>query len=34
LLEFYKNKDLKFIEIDASKSVDVVTDSIRQSIST
>ena len=34
LLEFYKNKNLKFIEIDASKSVDVVTDSIRQSIST
>ena len=34
LLEFHKNKDLKFIEIDASKSVDVVTDSIRQSIST
>ena len=34
LLEFYKNKDLKFIEIDASKSVDAVTDSIRQSIST
>ena len=34
LLEFYKNKDLKFIEIDASKSVDVVTDSIRQSITT
>ena len=34
LLEFYKNKDLKFTEIDASKSVDVVTDSIRQSIST
>ena len=34
LLEFYKNKDLKFIEIDASKSVNVVTDSIRQSIST
>ena len=33
LLEFYKNKNLKFIEIDASKSVDVVTDSIRQSIS-
>ena len=33
LLEFYRNKDLKFIEIDASKSVDVVTDSIRQSIS-
>ena len=33
LLEFYKNKDLKFIEIDASKSVDVVTDSIRKSIS-
>ena len=34
LLEFYKNKNLKFIEIDASKSVDDVTDSIRQSIST
>ena len=33
LLEFYKNKNLKFIEIDASKSVDVVTDSIRRSIS-
>ena len=33
LLEFYKNKNLKFIEIDASKSVDVVTDSIRKSIS-
>ena len=33
LLEFYKNKNLKFIEIDASKSVDDVTDSIRQSIS-
>ena len=33
LLEFYKNKNLKFIEIDASKSVDEVTDSIRQSIS-
>ena len=33
LLEFYKNKHLKFIEIDASKPVDVVTDSIRQSIS-
>ena len=33
LLEFYKNKNLKFIEIDASKSVDVVTDSIRQRIS-
>ena len=33
LLEFYKNKNLKFIEIDASKSVDVVTDLIRQSIS-
>ena len=33
LLEFYKNKKLKFIEIDASKSVDEVTDSIRQSIS-
>lgn len=33
LLKFYKNKNLKFIEIDASKSVDVVTDSIRQSIS-
>ena len=33
LLEFYKNKNLKFIEIDASKSVDVVTKSIRQSIS-
>ena len=33
LLEFYKNKNLKFIEIDASKSVDVVTESIRQSIS-
>ena len=33
LLEFYKNKNLKFIEIDASKSVDAVTDSIRQSIS-
>ena len=33
LLEFYKNKNLKFIEIDASKPVDVVTDSIRQSIS-
>ena len=32
LLEFYKNKNLKFIEIDASKSVDEVTDSIRQSI--
>ena len=32
LLEFYKNKNLKFIEIDASKPVDVVTDSIRQSI--
>ena len=33
LLEFYKNKNLKFIEIDASKSVYVVTDSIRNSIS-
>ena len=33
LLEFYKNKNLKFIEIDASKSVDEVTDSIRQNIS-
>ena len=33
LLEFYKNKNIKFIEIDASKSVDVVTDSIRKSIS-
>ena len=33
LLEFYRNKNLKFIEIDASKSVDEVTDSIRQSIS-
>lgn len=33
LLEFYKNKNLKFIEIDASKPVDLVTDAIRQSIS-
>ena len=32
LLEFYKNKNLKFIEIDASKSVDEVTHSIRESI--
>ena len=33
LLEFYKNKELKFIEIDASKSVDEVANSIRHSIS-
>ena len=33
LLEFYKNKKLKFIEIDASKSVDEVANSIRHSIS-
>lgn len=33
LLKFYKNKELKFIEIDASKSVDEVANSIRQSIS-
>ena len=33
LLDFYKNKNLKFIEIDASKSLDEVTESIRQSIS-
>ncbi len=32
LLEFYKNKNLKFIQIDASKSVDEVTNSIRKSI--
>ena len=33
LLEFYKNKELKFIEIDASKSVDEVANLIRHSIS-
>lgn len=33
LLDFYRNKNLKFIEIDASKSLDEVTKSIRQSIS-
>jgi adenylate kinase len=33
LLDFYRNKNLKFIEIDASKSLDEVTESIRQSIS-
>ena len=33
LLEFYKNKKLKFIEIDASKSVDEVAYLIRKSIS-
>ena len=33
LLDFYKNKNLKFIEIDASKSLDEVAESIRQSIS-
>ena len=33
LLKFYKNKKLKFIEIDASKSVDEVANSIRHSIS-
>ena len=33
LLDFYRNKNLKFIEIDASKSLEVVTKSIRHSIS-
>jgi adenylate kinase len=33
LLDFYRNKNLKFIEIDASKSLEEVTKSIRQSIS-
>tara|TARA_B100000965_G_C19496406_1_gene715429 strand:- start:422 stop:1057 length:636 start_codon:yes stop_codon:yes gene_type:complete len=33
LLDFYRNKNLKFIEIDASKPLDEVTESIRQSIS-
>ena len=33
LLDFYRNKNLKFIEIDASRPLDEVTDSIRQSIS-
>ena len=32
LLDFYRNKNLKFIEIDASKSLEEVTKSIRQSI--
>lgn len=33
LLDFYRNKNLKFIEIDASKSLEEVTKSIRHSIS-
>ena len=33
LLDFYRNKNSKFIEIDASKSLEEVTKSIRQSIS-
>ena len=33
LLDFYRNKNLKFIEIDASRPLDEVTESIRQSIS-
>ena len=33
LLDFYRNKNLKFIEIDASKSLGEVTKSIRHSIS-
>ncbi len=32
LLDFYRNKNLKFIEIDAAKSLDEVTKSIRESI--
>ena len=33
LLDFYRNKNLKFVEIDASRSLHEVTESIRQSIS-
>jgi len=33
LLDFYRNKNLKFIEIDASRPLNEVTESIRQSIS-
>ena len=33
LLDFYRNKNLKFIEIDASESLEEVTKSIRHSIS-
>ena len=33
LLDFYRNKNLKFVEIDASRSLHEVTKSIRQSIS-
>ena len=32
LLEFYKGKNINFVEIDASKSLDEVTDLIRNSI--
>lgn len=32
LLDFYRNKNLQFIEIDAAKSLDKVTKSIRESI--
>ena len=33
LLDFYRNKNLEFVEIDASRSLHEVTESIRQSIS-
>jgi adenylate kinase len=32
LLDFYRNKNLQFIEIDAAQSLDKVTKSIRESI--